>query len=226
MYERLNGLFNPEELNILNMANILLVGVGGVGSFCFEVLIRSGIKNITIADFDTYENTNLNRQLHSNWKVMGMKKVDVLKEVAYVISKDLNVSVIDEKISKESNIDFSKFDYIIDACDDIEAKVFLINKAFENNVKIISSLGVGNRVDPSKIVKTKLSKTFNDPLAKKLRSTLKKEGFTKDLNVIFSTELPIKSKVVSSYIGVSGVAGMMLADYVVKDLVNDKDRAN
>lgn len=226
MYERLNGLFNPEELNILNEANILLVGVGGVGSFCFEVLIRSGIKNITIADFDTYENTNLNRQLHSNWKVMGMKKVDVLKEVAYVISKDLNVNVIDEKVSKDSNIDFSKFDYIIDACDDIEAKVFLINKAFENNVKIISSLGVGNRVDPSKIVKAKLSKTFNDPLAKKLRSTLKKEGFTKDLNVIFSTELPIKSKVVSSYIGVSGVAGMMLADYVVKDLVNDKDRAN
>lgn len=226
MYERLNGLFNPEELNILNEANILLVGVGGVGSFCFEVLIRSGIKNITIADFDTYENTNLNRQLHSNWKVMGMKKVDVLKEVAYVISKDLNVNIIDEKISKESNIDFSKFDYIIDACDDIEAKVFLINKAFENNVKIISSLGVGNRVDPSKIVKAKLSKTFNDPLAKKLRYTLKKEGFTKDLNVIFSSELPIKSRVVSSYIGVSGVAGMMLADYVVKDLVNDKDRAN
>lgn len=219
MYERLKGLFNIDNFDDIN---ILLVGVGGVGSVCFEVLIRSGIRNITIIDFDSYEESNLNRQLHSNKNNIGLKKVDVLKEYARNINGNINVVTKDEFINADSIIDYEKYDYIIDACDSINAKVLLITKAKEYNIPIISSLGVGNRKNPSDLIVTKLSKTSGDPLGKKLKYELKKVGFTKDLKVIFSKESPIKANPVSSYIGVSAYAGILLADTVIKDLTNER----
>ena len=219
MYERLYGLFTKEDLNKLNNANILLIGVGGVGSACFEVLIRSGIKNITIIDYDTYEISNLNRQLNSNMNNINKKKIDVLKDHALSINNDINITTIDEFINKESNIDYTKYDYIIDACDSIEAKCLLIEKAYENDVKIISSLGVAKRLDPTKFEIGKMSKVEGDPLGKKLRNTLKKDGFNKDFNVLYSKEPPIKCEGLSSYIGASMTAGLLIADFVIKDLI-------
>ena len=110
MYERLNGLFNKNSLNILEKARILLVGVGGVGSVCFEVLIRSGIKNITIIDFDTYEESNLNRQLHSNINNIGKKKVDILKQYTTNINPEINVITRDEFIKSDSVIEYSNYE--------------------------------------------------------------------------------------------------------------------
>ncbi len=216
MNERLIGLIDTEKLSNFN---ILLVGVGGVGSACFEVLIRSGVKNITIVDFDTYEESNLNRQLHSNMEVIGKKKIDVLKKFANTLPLDINVNSVDVYLDSSSSLDFSNYDYIIDACDTIEAKVFLVKKAIEFNKKIICSMGVGNRINPLDLNVMRLSKTFNDPLAKKFRKALKDEGITKDIIVVASKELPIKKTPVSSYIGVSLTCGLLLADYVIKDLL-------
>lgn len=222
MYERLNGLFSDNQINRLNETNILLVGVGGVGSVCFEILIRSGIKNITIIDFDTYEESNLNRQLHSNIDVIGCKKVDGLKKYAQNINKSINVVTINEFLNKESKLDYEKYDYIIDACDSIEAKVLLITKAKEYNKKIICALGVGNRVEPNKLSVNTLRKTIGDPLGKKLRHELNKISFEGDVKVISSSELPIKANPVSSYMSVSAYAGILLADAVIKDLTNER----
>lgn len=218
MYERIKDLLDLEKLK---KVNILLVGVGGVGSACFEVLIRSGVQNITIIDFDYYEESNLNRQLNSSINVIGKKKVEVLYNHAKEINKDINVEIRDEFIKKDSIIDYKKYDYIIDACDSIEAKILLITKADENNVRIISSLGVGNRVKPSDLSINTLNKTVNDPLGKKLRQNLRKIGFKSDVKVVSSKELPIKKTPVSSYIGVSSYAGILLADYVIKEVINN-----
>ncbi|MBQ6840742.1 MAG: ThiF family adenylyltransferase [Bacilli bacterium] len=221
MYERLNGLFSKDQINILNTAKILLVGVGGVGSVCFEILIRSGIKNITVVDFDTYEESNINRQLHSNINVIGKNKVDVLKKYAQNISRDIKVTVINEFLNKDSNLNYDDYDYIIDACDSIGAKILLITKAKEYNKSIISSLGVGNRIDPTKLTINSLRKTTGDPLGKKLRHELNKIDFHDDVKVVSSCELPIKANPVSSYMSVSATAGILLADAVIKDLINE-----
>ena len=216
MYERLNKLINYEKLS---KVNILLVGIGGVGSACFEVLIRSGIQNITI--IDTYEESNLNRQLNSSIDVIGKKKVEVLYNHAKSINPNINLEVRDEYINLNSIIDYKKYDFIIDACDSIEAKILLITKADENNVRIISSLGVGNRVKPSDLSINTLNKTVNDPLGKKLRQNLRKINFYDDVVVVSSKELPIKKTPVSSYIGVSSYAGILLADYVIKEVIKN-----
>ncbi|MBE6155671.1 MAG: tRNA threonylcarbamoyladenosine dehydratase [Firmicutes bacterium] len=221
MNERLKGLFTDGQIAKLNAARILLVGVGGVGSVCFEILIRSGIKNITIIDFDTYEESNLNRQLHANRNVIGKYKVDVLKKYAENISDDISVEAIREYINKDSCLDYEGYDYIIDACDSIEAKVMLITKAQDYNCKIICSLGVGNRIDSTKLKITSLNQTVGDPLGKKLRYELKKTGFNGSVKVVSSSELPIKISPVSSYMSVSATAGILLADAVIKDLINE-----
>ena len=222
MYDRLKGLFLDSQIDKLNKANILLVGVGGVGSVCFEVLIRSGIKNITIIDFDEYEESNLNRQLHANKDTIGSKKVDVLKKYAEKINTDINVTCINEFLNKESVLNYLEYDYIIDACDSVEAKVLLIYKAQEFNKKIICSLGVGNRRFPDKLSVTTLYKTAGDPLGKKLRHELKKQNDDGDVKVVSSSELPSKSNPISSYMSVSATAGILLADAVIKDLIYEE----
>ncbi|MBR4230903.1 MAG: ThiF family adenylyltransferase [Bacilli bacterium] len=219
MYDRLKGLFG-DKLDFLAKKNILLVGVGGVGSSVFEVLIRSGIKNITIIDFDKYELSNINRQLNSNIEVIGKNKVDVLKEHANKINPDIKVESLITFLDENTNIDIKKYDYIIDACDSIKAKVLLVLACKKYNKKLICSLGVGNRVNPKSLEITTLKKTVNDPLGKKFRHELNKEGFNDEVVVLSSKEVPIKSNPVSSYIGVSMTAGILIADYVIKDLIS------
>lgn len=218
MYERLYSLFGKEKITKLAEANILLVGVGGVGSFCFETLIRSGILNITIVDFDEYELSNLNRQLHSNLNAIGRKKVDVLKEYAYNINPDISIQALSEFLDETTKLDFRKFDYIIDACDSYKTKIFLIDKAGDLNIKIISAMGIGNRLNPGELQVTTLDKTYNDPLARKVRSKVKNAN----VPVVFSKELPIKNQNhITSYICVTSYAGILLADKVIKDLINE-----
>ena len=226
MYTRLIDLFGEENLQQLQNINVLLVGVGGVGSFCFENLIRSGIRNMTIIDFDTYEESNLNRQLHSNLDNIGHQKVKVLQEYAKKINPNINLIAREEFLNQSSTINFEDYDYIIDACDNIEAKVYLIKNAYQNNIKIISALGIGNRLNIQDITISKIFKTSNDPLAKKLRQALKKAGIIYDIPVVCSKELPIKKTPISSYMGVTATAGILLADYAIKDVLNEKNRRN
>lgn len=220
MYEKLNGLFSKNDLQSLGSANILLVGIGGVGSPCFECLIRSGIKNITIIDNDIYEESNLNRQLFSNIDTIGKEKTEILKAIALKINPDIKVTAIKEMINENSNLDFTKYDYIIDACDDVKAKGYLIMNADKYNVPIISTFGIGNRLDPSKIVVC-LNNEINDHLGKKLNKYLSKNNFNKNFKVVASREAAIKQNPIGSYICVTMSAGIMLANEVIKDVVNE-----
>ena len=219
MYDRLQGLFGIDKLEQLAHKNILLVGVGGVGSAVFEVLIRSGIKNITIIDYDVYELSNLNRQLNSNLDGINRSKVDILKEHAQLINPDINITVINAFLDNTTYLDYDNYDFIIDACDSIKAKVKLVLDAVKYQKRIICSLGVGNRLDPKMLEITTLKETVNDPLGKKFRHELIKNNYDGDVVVLSSKELPIKSNPVSSYIGVSMTAGILIADYVIKELM-------
>lgn len=219
MFDRLNNLIDVKKLSKYKM---LIVGVGGVGSAAFEVLVRSGCTNITIADYDAYEESNLNRQLASSINTIGQKKVDVLEKYAKSINKNIIINKIDKYIDNSFEINKGDYDYIIDACDSIETKVYLILKANELNIPIISACGAGNRLKPLNFNVCYLDSVIGDPLAKKLKNELKKVNFNKKVYVVASSELPIKQSPVSSYIAASLTCGVLLADKVIKDLLERK----
>lgn len=220
-------LIGEENNNMLKSKNILLVGLGGVGGIAFEMLIRSGINNITVIDFDKFEESNLNRQILSNSSNISLYKVDVAKKRACLINKECSVltynSKIDEEFIKSIN---TNYDYIIDAIDDINAKVLLVKFATSNNIKIISSCGTGNRLDPEKLYITNIWKTSNDPLARKLRYLLRKENISYKLPVVSSKELPLikTNNSVGSMAMVPNSAGIMLASYVINDILKGSDK--
>ena len=206
-YDRCRKLFSKFEK--LQNLNILICGVGGVGGYALECLYKSGVKNITIIDYDTYDITNQNRQIGSEF--LGEKKVNVLKRLYPEITP------IDKKLTPENikEIDFDKFDIVIDAIDDIKAKIALITHAYPN---IISSMGAAKRIDPTKIKITSIWKTDTDPFARKIRQELKKINFKGDFKVVFSTEKPINCDM-GSFIGVTGSFGFTLCSEVLKEFV-------
>lgn len=205
---------------------IAVIGLGGVGSIIPLVLVRSGFLNLIIDDFDTVDITNLNRQLAYDLNDLGKPKSLVIRDKIFNIRKNLNVLTLNEKIDDNFNFDLLKdCDYIIDCIDDIEAKILLIKYAISNNIKIVSSLGMGNRLDSTKVVITKLNKTTSDPLAKKLRYLLKKENIDiSKLYVSFSLETPIiKSNIISSMAFVPNASGLAMASFAIIDLLNLKE---
>ena len=170
MFERTINLIGTDNFNKISNLNILLVGLGGVGSFVFESLIRAGVNNLTIVDYDVVTLSNINRQLVANLNTVGRKKIDVAIEHAKEINNKINIKALDIKITSENiNNLKSDYDFIVDACDSIDAKISLIKFAKEQNIKIISSMGMGNRLKPQNIKISSLNKTINDPLAKKTR---------------------------------------------------------
>ncbi len=218
MEERLKWLLEEKYENVVNKT-VLIIGVGGVGSYALESLTRTGIKNLIIVDFDKIDITNINRQimtLHSN---VGLDKVDVWEQRIKEINSNCNVIKIKEFITKDNlNLIFNyDIDYVIDACDTIETKKEIILYCLRNKIKFISSMGMANRLDSSLITKTYLNKTFNDPLAKKLRLLLKDTN--KKIPVVFSSELPKKDKKLGSIAHVVGTAGLLLSNFVINDIV-------
>jgi tRNA threonylcarbamoyladenosine dehydratase len=220
MFDRIEKLIGKENIKKIISKKILLVGVGGVGGTTLETLVRSGIENITIIDNDTFEESNLNRQILANVNVLNNKKVKVGASRSLLINPDIKIIAKDIFLNKDNINKIGKFDYIIDACDTTETKVELIKYALSNNIKIISSMGMGNRLDPTKVIITTLSKTSNDPLAKKVKEELKKAQINNEINVVSSTETPIKSKnIITSMMPVPSVAGIYLAYYVINDII-------
>ena len=210
-YDRSKKLFGADVFEKFKDVKLILLGVGGVGSFALDALYNTGIKNITIVDFDTYEESNLNRQMGSFGNI-GRIKVEALKE------KYPEVTPIHIKITPEwiDNFDFSSYDYILDAIDDVKPKVHLIKKHF---TKIISTSGGAKRIDPSKIEYISIWDTYNDPFIKKIRTELKAQGFKKKFKVIFSSELPMCLEK-GSFEGVTGSFGLMMASVTIQKLVN------
>lgn len=213
-FTRCRQLFG-KEYEKLREANILLLGVGGVGSFCLDGLYRSGLQNIHIVDFDTYEITNQNRQIGS--EALGEVKVKRLKELYP------NITALHEKVTKEwlEKSDFSRYNLVIDAIDDIYAKVALALHVNEKT-PLISSMGGAKKIDPTFIKIAPIWKTKGDPLAKKFRYELKKAGFKGSFDVVFSDESS-KCTNLGSFVGVTGSFGLALCSLAIQTLLKSND---
>ncbi|MCR8709476.1 tRNA threonylcarbamoyladenosine dehydratase [Aliarcobacter butzleri] len=215
-YDRTIKLFGQETFDKFKDVKLILFGVGGIGSFALDALYNTGITNITIVDFDTYEDSNMNRQLGSHGNI-GKIKVEVLKE-KYPEVTPIHVKVTPEWID---NFDFSSYDYILDAIDDIKPKVHLIKKHF---TKVISTSGGAKRIDATKLEYISIWDTYNDQFIKKVRTELKNQGFKKKFKVVFSSEVPLCVEK-GSFEGVTASFGLMMASVTVQKLLKKMKKA-
>lgn len=222
MFDRLELLIGKENIEKISKINVLIVGIGGVGETALEALVRSGVKNITIIDKDVFSESNLNRQILSTRDSIGLYKVDVGINRCKSINPDVNITGLKINLDEKNVNELEYFDYIIDACDDINAKLSLMQYASRNNIKLISSMGTGKRLNPSNVIITRLDKTSNDPLAKKMRYEARKRGLKLNIPVVCSKEEPINNdRVIASSIFVPSTAGLMLAYYIIEKVIND-----
>lgn len=203
---------------------ILVAGIGGVGGTALEALVRSGFDTFILIDFDTVDVSNLNRQILYTFEDIGKLKVEASKKRILSLNSSAKVEVIDTKIISGffDNVT-EKVDFIVDAIDYVPGKLELYKFALNNNIPFISSLGMGNRLDPSKVKITKLNKTEGDPLARKIRYECKVNGFDlSKINVVFSNEVPlIKSDKPGSMMMVPSAAGLLIAQYVIENIGGD-----
>ena len=225
-------LIGQDNFNKLKESHIIVFGLGGVGGYAVEMLARLGVGKIDIVDNDTVSNTNLNRQIIALNSTIGKYKTDLFEEKNKEINKDCIVTkytmFYDE--NTKDKIDLSKYDYVIDAIDSVKSKLDLIIYCINNNIKIVSSMGMGNRIDPSLVKITDISKTEYDPLSKIVRKKLR-ENKINHLKVVYSSERPINiiydinaEKKGSNYAPgsislVPSTAGIMLAREVFRDLI-------
>lgn len=189
--ERTELLFGKEKLEKLKQANILVVGLGGVGSYAAEQLCRAGIGKLTIVDADVVEPSNRNRQLPAMVSTTGVPKSEILARRFLDINPDLKLTVINEYIQNERIIDLLRsesFDYVVDAIDTLSPKAFLIFHAVELGLKVVSSLGAGGKSDPQKIHISDISKSYNCKLGRMLRKRLSRLGVKEGVQVVFSSE--------------------------------------
>lgn len=230
IFLRTKMLIGDDSLSKIKKANVIVFGCGGVGSYVIEGLVRAGITNISIVDNDIVSITNINRQLialHSN---VGKLKVEVVKERILDINPDVNVTIYPFFYNKDTydKIHLDEFDFVIDAIDTISSKIYLAKYCYNNNINFISSMGTGNRLDPFKFKIMNLNQTSNDPVAKVMRYELRKENIL-NIKVLCSTELPLKPMFQSddsnkrqapaSISFVPSVAGLLIASYVINELI-------
>ena len=189
-------LLGKEKNECLKSSTVLVAGVGGVGGYAIEMLARAGVGNLVIIDDDVVKETNINRQIIATAKNVGASKVQLMKERISEINPEASVLAIRDFIDEDNVGEFIrrfKPNFVIDAIDSISPKIALIKYCIESNVKIISSMGAGGRMDPTKIQYSDISKTTNCALARTVRERLKKQGITKGLPTVFSTE-PVKKE--------------------------------
>ncbi|MCR5332604.1 MAG: ThiF family adenylyltransferase [Bacilli bacterium] len=219
---RSKELLGEDKITSFNDKVIMVVGLGGVGGTAFNALLRSGFKHFIIVDFDVVDPTNLNRQIMYTSKDIGKNKVDVCEAFAKDFSKDIIIEKHNMFVDENSLSEFKdkKIDYIVDAIDKIPSKLSLIKFANDRKIPIIVSLGMGNRINPEDVMITKLHKTENDPLAKRLRYLLRKESVDlKSINVVFSKETPIvKKEKPASMIMVPSTAGLLIAKHIIESI--------
>ena len=226
-FSRTELLIGKENIEKLKDKKIAIFGLGGVGSFVTEGIIRCGIKNLILVDNDEISPSNINRQLYALQSTIGKKKTDLAKERCLDINPLANIQTFNLFYLEETQnqIDLSDCDYIIDAIDTVSAKLLLIENAKKLNVPIISSMGTGNKLNPFAFQISDIFKTSVCPLARTMRYELKKRGYNsktlKNLKVLFSTEIPASSiRPPASISFVPSVAGLMIASEVIKDLCN------
>ena len=234
--QRTEMLIGKEAIQKLEKAKVAVFGIGGVGSFVVEGLTRAGVGKLVLIDPDDISVTNLNRQIHATHRTIGESKVEVMRQRILDINPDANVEIYKgtEFEDGEENIINSSFSYIVDAVDTVTTKIKLIEKAKKENVSIISCMGTGNKLKPSKFEITDIYKTTVCPLSKVMRKELRKRNI-QDLKVLYSKEEPIKvdtnieesnldrkKSVPGSISFVPSVAGLMIAGEAIKDILNMK----
>ena len=223
-YTRSIAVLGEEAMTKLKNCRVAVFGVGGVGSYTVEALARAGVGAIDLIDNDTFNVTNINRQLYATHKTIGQYKVEVARERILDINPECKVTAHKMFYLPENadGLDLSQYDYIVDAIDTVAAKVELIVRADKVGTKIISSMGTGNKLHPDLFEITDIYKTSVCPLAKVMRTRLKKEGIKK-LKVVYSKEEPITNpdNIIGSVPFVPSVAGLIIAGEVVKEIVNN-----
>jgi len=234
-FSRTELLIGKEGVEKLNKAKVAIFGIGGVGSFIVEGLVRAGIQNFILVDNDEICLTNLNRQLHATMQTIGQSKVDVMKQRILEINPKAIVETYKEFYMPDSKVKIldKSVDYIIDAVDTVTAKIGLVIEANELNIPIISSMGTGNKLDATKFEVSDIYKTSVCPLAKVMRKELKQRGIKK-LKVVYSKEEPIaqrniiseeesnKRQIPGSISFVPSVAGLIIAGEVIKDIIKQE----
>lgn len=231
--ERAELLFKEEGLTRLRNANVLVVGLGGVGSFAAEFLARAGVGNMTIVDGDTVDITNINRQLPALHSTVGQPKVKIVGDRLMDINPELNLTRVEEFLSPERAIEIvtPDFDYVLDCIDSVTPKLNLIVAAKRKKVKVISNMGAGGKLLSNKIVVKDISKTDVCPLAKNIRKRLKKEGISSGVKAVYSLEHPDETSLKTtdgtnfkkSFYGTNSwmpaLFGLHAAETVVKHLI-------
>ena len=221
-YQRSERIIGEDKVNLLHKKKVAIFGLGGVGGNCVEALARAGVGTLALVDGDTFDVTNLNRQLFATEETVGMDKVDGAELRLNKVNSQIKIEKYKMFYTPETTkkeIDLTQFDYVVDAIDDVKAKVRLIKNCTELKIPIIASMGTGNKMDPSAFEIEVLSKTSVCPLAKIMRKELKKFGITKT-KVVYSKEEPAERIVPPGSMSfVPPVAGLIMAGQVVRDLI-------
>jgi len=217
-YSRTIGLLGIDTFNLIRSKTIFIAGLGGVGGTAFEALVRIGFKNFIIVDKDDVAPSNLNRQILYTSNDLGKSKVKAARDRAIAIDDEVNIKIIQGDIL--DTLDFKDVDMVVDCIDDVKAKVALIKYTLSKNIPLITSTGMANKIDPSKLAIASLNKSSVDPLAKKLRYELKNEGVDiSKVMALYSSETPKKDGVkLNSLITVTSTAGLFIANYVLNVL--------
>ena len=212
-----------DKINKLFNANIIVFGIGGVGGYTTEMLVRSGIGSITLVDYDNVDISNKNRQIIALDSTIGRPKVEVMRERLIDINKDCNVTIFNDKITPENieTFELEKYDYVIDAIDMVTSKIALIKYCKEKGINIISAMGAGNRADIPTFEVIDIYKTYNDGLAKVLRARLKKEGVSEHKVVFTSNIATPNGDTIGSIAYYPAMCGCVLSAYVVQELIKD-----
>ena len=227
-FSRTELLLGADAMYKLKNSHVIVFGVGGVGGYVIEALTRAGIGSIDIVDNDVVSVTNLNRQIIALHSTIGKYKVDVMKDRVLDINPDININTFKTFYSPETSqeFDFSKYDYVVDAIDNVTGKIELVMQAQKFQIPIISSMGTGDKVNPEMLEISDIYKTSVCPLARVMRQEMKKRR-VKKLKVLYSKEVPIKpvfkegeKPYPSSSSFVPSTAGLIIASQVIKDIIN------
>ena len=224
-FDRFKKLIGEDSFENISSKTVLVVGVGGVGGYVVEAFVRSGIGKIIIVDGDMVDETNINRQIIALSSTVGQSKVDVFEKRIKDINEKCEVIKINKFIDA-SNIDILfdyEFDYLVDACDTVSTKLALIDRCILEKRKFISSMGTGNKLDPSLLEIVDVRKTVNDPLARIVRKHVKDKRINDKVLVLSSRELPIKTgdRIPGSTSFVPSSAGLLIASYIIRTFINE-----
>ena len=231
--ERTKLLIGGDAIEILKKSHVLIVGLGGVGSYCAEAIARAGVGELTIVDGDVVDPSNRNRQLQALFTTHGLSKAELMAERILQINPNCKLNIHKEFKTPDKVVELlqEKYDYVVDAIDSLTPKVYLIKTALENNHKLVSSMGAGGKLDPTLLKVVDIEKTYQCPFAQMVRKKLRKHNVYRGFKAVFSTELPDKNSIMftdgsnfkkSAYGTISfipAVFGLTFASVVVRDLI-------